>query len=313
MNKDRNVHSGYSRSGSRSRSRRKSRMNSITITAAAVSLIVLAGCAGMKDKSDEAMSQAAGSLEQSLIHVAEEWGQKSKEAGLSRDISTHSQVGQVTKFSLDHSIGNIKITAYDGEEIRINTTVWFGKSTKLENRQRILDQAEVSVTEKGDQLTIVTHPKEEQNTSLWTWAEKKYGISDFMIDYVIEVPATIDSYDIHNEVGVVELYDLKGSFNISSEVGSIQMNDAHMTEKSLIQTTTGSVSVHIADMSKESRLNVKTAVGNIELNLNDEVKCTLVTKNEVGAIVGASEGTSEINGGGGEITLQSEIGTIVVK
>lgn len=315
MNKNGIMNSSYSRSGSRSgrRSRYGSRMNSITVTAAAVSLIVLAGCAGIRDKSDEVIGQTTGSLEQSLIQTAEDWGQRSKEAGLSRDISTHSQVGKVTKISLDHSVGNIKITAYDGEEIRINTTVWFGKSTKLENRQHILDQAEVSVTEKENQLIIATHPKGEEGTSLWTWAEKKYGISDFMIDYAIEVPASMDIYDIHNEVGVIELYDLKGTFNISSEVGSIQMNSAHVTEKSSIQTTTGGVSVHIADMNKESLLNVKTAVGNIELTLNDAVQCTIVTKNEVGGIVGAQEGSNEINGGGGEITLQSEIGTIIVK
>lgn len=310
MNRDRIVNS----SNRKSRSRGRSRMNSITLTAAAVSLIVLAGCTSMKDKTHEAVGQAAGSLEQSLIKVAEDWGQRSREAGLARDISTSSQVSKATTLSLDHSVGNIKISAYDGEEIRINTTVWFGKSTKLESRQHILDQAEVAVTEKDGQLTIATHPKgEQQNTSLWTWAEKKYGISDFMIDYVIEVPDLIDSYDIHNDVGVVELYDLKGSYNISSEVGSIQMNNAYITGKSSIQTTTGGVSMHIADMNEESRLNVKTTVGNIELNLDDAVQCTLVTKSEVGGISGAQKGTSEINGGGGEITLQSEIGMITVK
>ncbi|AZK48375.1 hypothetical protein [Paenibacillus lentus] len=77
------------------------------------------------------------------------------------------------------------------------------------------------------------------------------------------------------------------------------------------QTTTGNVSVHIANMNKESLLNVKTEVGNIELNLDDAIQCRFVTKSEVGGIVGASEGTSKINGGGGEVTLQSEIGMIV--
>lgn len=300
------------RSRSRNRTRGKGRLNSITLTAAAVSLIMLAGCTSMKEKSDEAIGQAVGSLEQSVINVAEEWGQRSKEAGLSRDISTNRQVGKATTLSLDHSVGNIKISAYDGEEIRINTTVWFGKSTKLESRQRILDQAEVSVTEKGDQLAIATHPKGEPNTSLWAWAEKKYGISDFMIDYVIEVPATIESYDIHNDVGVVELVDLKGSYSLSSEVGSIRMDNAVITGKSSIKTSTGSVEMHIAEMNEESQLNVKTEVGNINVALDDSVQCTLVTKTEVGGISGAPEGTSEINGGGGEITLQSEIGTIVV-
>ncbi|MNJ58746.1 hypothetical protein D3C77_543980 [compost metagenome] len=91
------------------------------------------------------------------------------------------------------------------------------------------------------------------------------------------------------------------------------MNNAYITGKSSIQTTTGGVSMHIADMNEESRLNVKTTVGNIELNLDDAVQCTLVTKSEVGGISGAQKGTSEINGGGGEITLQSEIGMITVK
>ncbi|AZK48376.1 hypothetical protein EIM92_21185 [Paenibacillus lentus] len=62
------------------------------------------------------------------------------------------QVSKLTKLSLDHSGGNIKITAYDGDEIRINTTVWFSKSVNLEKSQHILDQAEVSVGENENQL-----------------------------------------------------------------------------------------------------------------------------------------------------------------
>lgn len=297
----------------RSKSRGRARLNSVTLTAAAVSLIMLAGCASMKDKSNETISQAVGSLEQSVINVAEEWGQRSKEAGLFRDISTSRQVDKATKLRLDHSVGSIKVSAYNGEEIRINTTVWFGKSTKPESRQRILDQAEVSVIEKGDQITIVTHPAGEQNKSLWAWAQKKYGFSDFMIDYVIEVPSNIESYEIRNDVGVVELVDLKGSYELSSEVGSIRMDNAVITGKSSIRTSTGSVEMHIAEMGKESQLNVKTEVGNIKATLDDSVQCTLVTKTEVGKITGAAKGTSEINGGGGELLLESQIGMITLE
>src|SRR5690606_3639105 len=78
---------------SRIRNKHRSRLNSMTMTAAAVTLAMLAGC-GIQDKSDEVIVQAASSLEQSVIHAADKWGQRSKEAGLFREISTYQQVGK---------------------------------------------------------------------------------------------------------------------------------------------------------------------------------------------------------------------------
>ncbi|GAA0133311.1 hypothetical protein YSY43_01510 [Paenibacillus sp. YSY-4.3] len=296
-----------------SRVRSRKRLNSITMTAAAVTLAVLAGCSGIQDKSDEAIVQATSSLEQSVINAADKWGQRSKEAGLSRDISVSHQMGKATKLSVDHTVGNIKVSTYDGDKIRVHAVVWFGKSTKQESRQRILDQAEVAVTEKGDQLRITVHPQDDPNSSLWKWAQKKYGFSDFMIDYEIEVPLAMESYDIRNDVGIVELHDLKGSYSIRSEVGQIKMDNVRITGQSSIITSTGSVDVRIAELSGEGKLNVKTEIGNINAALDDAVQCTLVIKNEVGKITGAAEGTSQVNGGGGEILLQTQVGRITVE
>ncbi|WP_055109185.1 DUF4097 family beta strand repeat-containing protein [Paenibacillus ihumii] len=297
----------------RTRSKSRSRLNSITMTAAAVTLVVLAGCSSIQDKTEEAIGQAASSLEQSVIHVADKLEQRRTEAGMSRDISAAYEAGEASKLSLEHAVGNILISGYEGNEIRVNATIWFAKLTMPENRQQILDQAEVSVIEKDGQLRVVAHPKDDQNTSLWKWAHKKYGISDFMIDYAIEVPASLDNYDISNDVGIVELHDLAGSFDIQSDVGQIRLDNARIAGESSIRTSTGSVEIHILEMNEQSRLNAKTEVGNIEFNLDDAVQCTLVTKSEVGGIIGTQKGTTEINGGGGEILLQSEIGTIAVK
>ncbi|MNJ49468.1 hypothetical protein D3C77_446990 [compost metagenome] len=66
-------------------------------------------------------------------------------------------------------------------------------------------------------------------------------------------------------------------------------------------------------MNQDSQLEVKTDVGNIKVMLDDAVECTLITKNGVGKIIGAEKGTSDINGGGGALLLQSEIGNITVE
>ncbi|MUG44113.1 DUF4097 family beta strand repeat-containing protein [Paenibacillus woosongensis] len=297
---------------SRIRNKHRSRLNSITMTAAAVTLAMLAGC-GIQDKSDEVIVQAASSLEQSVIPAADKWGQRSKEAGLFREISAYHQMGKATRLSVDHTVGNIKISAYDGEEIRVHAVVWFGKSTQQESRQRILDQAEVSVIDKGELLRIVTHPKDEPDSSLWKWAEKKYGFSDFMIDYEIEVPEVLESYDIRHEVGNIELHDLKGSYSIHSEIGQVKLNNVRISGRSSVATSTGSVDVSIAELSGQGQLNVQTEIGNIHAALGDAVECTLVIKNDVGKITGAAEGTSQINGGGGEILLQTQVGSIMVE
>lgn len=298
----------------RSRNRSRSRLQSITLTAATVSLVLLAGCTSIQDKSNEAIGKTTAALEQSVINVAEDWTEKRKnDAELSRDITTKQQIGQATKISLDNSVGSITVRFYEGEDIRVNTTIWFNKSSKKDSKQRILDQAEVSLIEKGDQLVIVTHPKDKPNESLWKWSEKKYGVSDFNIDYIVEVPAKIESYNVNNDVGAIELQDLQGSYDISSDVGSIRIDNAHIIGKSSIKTSTGSIGLHIAEMNQDSQLEVKTDVGNIKVMLDDAVQCTLITKNEVGKIIGAEKGTSDINGGGGALLLQSEIGNITVE
>ncbi|MNJ43149.1 hypothetical protein D3C77_381440 [compost metagenome] len=295
------------------RNRSKGRLQSITLTAATLSLIVLAGCTGIRDKSNEAIGKATSALENSVINVAQKWEQDSKDAGLSRDITTNVRIGTATKLSLDNTVGNIKISSYDGDEIQVKTTIWFDKFAKEKSSQLILEQAEVSIVAKGDQLQLVTHPKERTNENLWKWSQRELGLSDFSIDYTIEVPEQIVSYYINNDVGMIGLHHSKGSYDIRSNVGSIELDQVYITGKSALETEAGSIMLNIAGMDEQSQIAAKTDIGNIVAVLNDDMSCTLVANNELGSIVGAEKGESAINGGGPQILLQSQIGTITVE
>ncbi|MBB3126868.1 hypothetical protein FHS19_001522 [Paenibacillus rhizosphaerae] len=56
----------------------------------------------------------------------------------------------------------------------------------------------------------MTHAKEDPTRDLWDWAESRYGKSELLIEYVVNVPDQITGYEIVNEVGGITMKNLNG-------------------------------------------------------------------------------------------------------
>ncbi|KAI7243742.1 hypothetical protein KC345_g12164 [Hortaea werneckii] len=148
---------------------------------------------------------------------------------------------------------------------------------------------------------------------LWDWAQKEYGDSDFSINYEIELPATVNKYEINNKVGSIQLRGLQGTFDILSNVGSIILQDTVFSGKSTVQSNTGSIELGISGLNSGSRLKVKSDIGKITADLADSLQCTIEAKSELGHIAGALSGEQQdYNGGGPLISLNTQIGAISV-
>lgn len=284
------------------------------LIAAFVSVGILSGCTNNAEKIQNDIGVAVEGMRDTVQSTASEWGEELKRNGIHKEISFSQEVGSsVSGLQVDNEVGNIVVKGTSSDNINVTATIWsLDKSSRNDKYQEIMDHAEIAVIVDGDQLEVVTHPKGNEKITMWKWAKKEYGFSNFSIDYVVEIPDTMSGYDISSGVGEINLSNLKGIYNVHNNVGSISIEGAHIEGKSSVASETGSLQLGIDQMESESSLRAKTEVGTIGATLAESLQCSLETKTEVGSITGASKGKSDINGGGPLLSLTSSVGSITV-
>lgn len=285
------------------------------LIAALVSVGLLSGCTNDVDETIKVgIGEATQSIGETVGNVASEWSDELKRNGIHKEISLTQKVDpSVSILQLDNEVGNIEVKGTSEDNITVNATIWsLDKSSRDDKYQEMMDNAEIAVVIHGDQMEIVTHPKGNEKLNMWKWAKKEYGFSNFSIDYTVEIPDKVNSYDISSEVGEINLSHLKGIYDVHNNVGSISIEGAHIQGESKVESETGSLQLSIDQMEGESSLDVRTEVGSIDANLAESLQCSLKTKTEVGVITGANKGESDINGGGPLLSLTSSVGSITV-
>lgn len=303
---------------------------------AVMSLILLAGCTelpgkqaakndvehnvseGVQQNLGDAIKQelgkAAAGIEQAVEDTAAKVVDEVKADGISKEYSTTQKVGSSSVLSIENSVGEIEVTTVAGDHINVSATILaHNSSNHASDLQEILDNAEISIKINGDKLKVFTTSKMSPKKDLWNWAQDKYGFSDFSISYVIEVPNSIEMFQITNNVGQIYLHDLKGTYRVVSNVGAIRIEGAQIIGKSTVESNTGSIRLDIDEMESGSSLKAKTDVGSLSAVLDDDVKCSLEATSELGHISGVTNGKADFNGGGPLISLTSQIGAITVQ
>lgn len=284
------------------------------LSAAVLSIGLLAGCSELFNKTDEAFEKSVdGALTpgDTAQKAALDWIEQARTDGLNKELSTTKETGTASTLHFENTIGNIEVKSGTSDMIIVSASIWSMKDKA--DYQKIVDQAELSVNVKGDFLEILIHPKDNPKKNLWNWAEDKYGVSNFTIDYIVELPASINSYEVSNQVGDIMLSNLIGSYKVSSSVGSVSIEGAHIIGKSSVKSNAGNLRLGINQMDRDSSLIVKTEVGSIVTTLGASLQCSLDIDSELGRITGASKGESEINGGGPSLSLSSSVGSITVE
>lgn len=265
------------------------------------------------EKVGEVVGEATSALGEGVQNTSLELGKELRKEGVSKELSATQEVLAISELQIDHAVGNIEVKATAGDKIIVDAVIWAGNNASEKAKiQKIFDQAEVSVTVSGDQLKINTHPKGKPELNLWDWAQGKYGLSKFIIDYTVQVPSNVDRFNIINNVGNINVYDLKGTYLLHNDVGLTTIEEAQIIGESSVVSETGSVQLGVAQMDGSSSLKVEVAVGSIDVTLANSVQCNLTAESDVGHIKGVSKGTNEINGGGPLLSLTSNIGSINV-
>jgi hypothetical protein len=314
----------------------KKNHNTALIAAVAVfSIALLAGCRELpgKEAADNQLEQrlsgnigqeAAEALKQGIGKATVTIGDavqtttdriedKINDEGISREFSTSLPAGSASVLKLDNALGEISVVPAAGDEIVVKATVIVHNRPTSEAASGVLDHAEVSIEHKGDALTVSTHGEDSPKKNLWDWSQKEYGHSDFSINYVIELPATVGRVEINNNVGTIQLRGLQGTFDIGSNVGSVVLQDTVFSGKSTVQSNTGSIELGISGMDNGSSLKATSDIGKITVELADSVQCTVEAKSELGHIAGAESGKQQKYGGGGPlVSLTTQIGAISI-
>ncbi|WP_375103302.1 hypothetical protein ACDZ28_27435 [Paenibacillus sp. RS8] len=315
---------------------RKRNSNSVLAAVAVLSIVLLAGCTELpgrqsakneveKSISEDAhqnfgevvkqeLGKAAATVQQAVEETATTVVDEIKADSISKELSVSQAIGTASVLSMDNAVGEIEVAAVTGDLIHVSATISSHNSSfHTSDRQKIMDDAEVSVKVSGDTLKVSTHSKSNPKKDLWTWAQDKYGYSDFSISYNIELPASMNKYIITNNVGQIRLRNLEGNYQIVSNVGAINIEGAKFTGKSTVKSDTGSIRMDIAGMKGDSSLQAKTEVGSLSAVLADGMKCSLEAKSDLGQIKGVEGGKTDINGGGPLVSLSSDIGAITVQ
>lgn len=262
----------------------------------------------------QAGSAAIKVIGSAAYKTAFDWSMQIKKNNPSKMLSLTLETGSAQTLRLNNEVGNIEVKVSRDLEITVNVAIWILNNSSHEAVFReIVNQAEISIVFSGNRLEILTHPRDNSKLDLWEWAEKKYGYSKFIIDYIVELPATITNYEISTSVGEINLSDLKGNYRVHNNVGAITIKGAHIKGKSLVQTETGILHLGIHQMDDRSSIKAITEVGSTTAKLSESLQCSLKTKTNFGQISGAPKGNSNINGGGPLLSLASSVGFITIE
>ncbi|GIO32323.1 MULTISPECIES: hypothetical protein [Paenibacillus] len=284
------------------------------IAAAMVSVLLLAGCdtvheAAQTVKKD--IQEVAAAAGDSVGNAAAGAAERLKREGEPVELSAEGEARADTVLHIDHRVGNIRLAAGDGDAVKVKTTIWFLKERS--SYRNLSEQAVTSLIPKDGQLELITSSKEDTGRNLWDWADSKYGYSDFIIDYDIELPATVAGIDVASDVGEISVDGFRGTYRIHSDVGNIVVKEGRIAGTSDIGSNAGSVELRLNGIEEGGGLTARTDVGSIRAAFADSMKYTLKAESELGALSGVSNGEHEINGGGPPITLSTSVGPINVE
>ncbi len=114
--------------------------------------------------------------------------------------------------SIDNSFGNVKFTAWDKNEIKIDVHIE-ASSDKEDLAQKIFDAISVSDKHQGKEIEFKTKIENNNNNC-------KNCKSSMQIDFDVHLPVTVE-LEVSNSFGNIELPDYKGAVSVSSKFGKL--------------------------------------------------------------------------------------------
>lgn len=185
------------------------------------------------------------------------------------------------RVSFDNRFGELKITTWDKNEVKVDVTMT-GKANTEERAQEILNGIRIEDGKSGSGVYFKTHI-ENQNKKYNNDEKEKYRNEGFTIDYVVYMPSR-NPLSAKNEFGKTIIPDYNGEIEVESKFGSLIAGDLTNSKKVRVEfgeatiesINNGKLNIHFSGNSTVGKLS-----GSVDVTLEHSGGVKLVLENNV--------------------------------
>ncbi len=135
--------------------------------------------------------------------------------------------------------------------------------------EEILELVKVDVIVEADVLKVDVINK-ITGENMWDYIEDEYGGLDkpnLDVDLEIELPTTVQEFDIKCDVGNIDIDSLTGKFDINNNVGNVKASNINFTGDSSIAVDVGDISCKLSkDLLEKTEVSLTVNVGGIRID-----------------------------------------------
>lgn len=198
-----------------------------------------------------------------------------------KNYSKSYPVSASDKVSFDNRFGELKITTWDKNEVKVDIVIT-GKGNTDERAQEILNGIRIEDRKTNSGVFFETHI-ENKNKKYSKEEKEKYRNEGFSIDYAISMPSK-NQLVVKNEFGKTIIPDYSGEVDIESKFGSLTAGNLANVKRVRVefgQATIGSISNGKLDIHFSGNSTVGKLSGSVEVSLEHSGGVKLVVENNV--------------------------------
>lgn len=188
------------------------------------------------------------------------------ESEKSKTYSKSYAVGSGDRISLDNSFGEMKISTWSKNEIKVDVSITVKASTD-EYAQKLIDVISIEDGKTGSEIFFKTHFNHDKNKR--DDGDKKEGRNtSSKINYTVYLPATV-TLDASNDFGPMSISDFEGAATLTSKFGSLTAGKLSQPQK--IRVEFGKATVESMNGGK---LDIRFSTAQV-LHLSGEISADL--------------------------------------
>jgi len=190
-------------------------------------------------------------------------------------------VGNGEKVSFDNRFGELKITTWEKNEVKVDVTMT-GKGNTDERAQEILNGIRIEDGKTSSGVFFKTHI-ENQNKKHNKEDKEKYRNEGFSIDYVVYMPSR-NPLTVKNEFGKTIIPDYLGEIDIESKFGTLTAGDLSNVKRVRVEfgeSTIESINNGKLNINFSGKCIISKLSGNVDVSLEHSGGVKLVLENNV--------------------------------
>ncbi len=151
------------------------------------------------------------------------------ESEKSKTYSKSYPVGSGDKISLDNSFGEMKISTWSKNEIKVDVSITVKANTD-EYAQKLIDVISIEDGKTGSEIFFKTHLNHNKNKRDDDGNKREGKNTSFKINYTVYLPATAN-LDASNDFGPMSISDFEGAVTLTSKFGSLTAGKLSQPQK----------------------------------------------------------------------------------